>query len=390
MSRRPSRRQMKRLTRKQISRRERERRFNQRLTIGVAIVLTSVLLILGWGLYDQYVLRPQKPVATVSGVPIRLDTYQALVRYRRWDYRNHLNRLENQKRQLGEDQAYLLQYVDQQIRLARSELMNLPMVVLDELIDDQLVRQECQRRGITVSPDAVQVRLEEQFGYLRNPPTPMPTPVTATVTITVTPTPTAAPMTREQFVERSSAWFEFMQEGSAYSEQDLRRLFEGNLYREKVEEALKAEVPTTGEQIHVRHILLEAQEEADDVLARLGRGEGFEELVAELSTDETNKDSGADLGWIPRGRMVPEFDEAAFALKPGQFSGVVETQFGFHVIRVDERDANRELGPRDLAEVQRRAIDEWFAERRSSHDVVRQWDSTMVPTESPTRVPGGR
>ncbi len=210
MSRRPSRRQMKRLTRKQISRRERERRFNQRLTIGVAIVLTSVLLILGWGLYDQYVLRPQKPVATVSGVPIRLDTYQALVRYRRWDYRNHLNRLENQKRQLGEDQAYLLQYVDQQIRLARSELMNLPMVVLDELIDDQLVRQECQRRGITVSPDAVQVRLEEQFGYLRNPPTPMPTPVTATVTITVTPTPTAAPMTREQFVERSSAWFEFM------------------------------------------------------------------------------------------------------------------------------------------------------------------------------------
>jgi len=374
--------QEKQLTRKQLSRHEKEQRFNRLLILGTAGILGLIVLIFGWGLYDQYVLRPRKPVAIVAGVPIRLDTYQRLVRYRRWDYRNYLARLEEQKLQFdssAEDQAFLVQYIDQQIQQIQSWLMNTPNDALDELIDGQLAREECAKRGITVSPDEVQLRLETQFGYDRNPPTPVP--VTVTLPVTVTPTPTIAPMTQEQFTEQSAAWFRAMEEQSSYAEPDFRRLLEISLYREKLAEVIGATVPTTTEQIHARHILMATREEADKVLARLQNGEDFAALAKELSTDTSNKDQGGDLGWFPRSKMVSEFDTAAFALQPGQTSQVVQTQFGFHIIRVEEREANRPLESSDLETMKSKAVDDWYQARRTSPDVVRKWDSTMVPKD---------
>ena len=378
-----SRRRQKQPTRKQISRREKERRTTQMLVVGTSVVLCLVVLILGWGLYDQYVLQPSKPVATVAGVPIRVDTYQRLVKYRRWDYRNYLSRLESQKLQIDandDSQSFFLQYIDQQIEQLQSEITDLPTSVLEELIDDQIVRQESERRGIMVSSEEVEIRLEEQFGYDRNPPTP--TPITVTLPITVTPTPTVAPMTHEEFVEQSAGWLQIAQEATGFSEKDFLSLLEVSLYREKLEEALNAEVPTTAEQIHARHVLVETREEAEDALARLHDGEGFAELAAELSTDTTSGEEGGDLGWFARGKMVTEFEEAAFALEPGQLSEIVETQYGFHIIEVVERDANRELELSDLEAVQWEAFNSWFEARRESEDVVRYWKSSMVPKDT--------
>jgi len=372
----------KQLTRKQLSRREKEQRLNKLLILGTASLLGIVVLIFAWGLYDQYVRRPRTPVAIVSGVPIRLDTYQRLVRYRRWDYRNYLAQLEAEKQQFDaskEEEAFLVQYLDQQISQIQRWLMNVPSDVLEELIDGQLAREECAKRGITVSPEEVQLRLEAQFGYDRNPPTPVP--VSATLPITITPTPTTAPMTREQFLERSAAWLRAMEAQSGFTEQDFRRLLETSLYREKLAEVIGATVPTMTEQIHARHILLATREEAEKALARLQNGEDFAKLAQELSTDTATKDKGGDLGWLPRGKMVAEFDEAAFALQPGQISGIVETQFGFHIIRVEEREANRPLEPSDLEAAKSKAVEEWYRTRRTSPDVVRKWDSTMVPKD---------
>ena len=76
---------------------------------------------------------------------------------------------------------------------------------------------------------------------------------------------------------------------------------------------------------------------AEDVLNRVRQGGDFAALAREFSSDASNKEQGGDLGWFGRGRMLPAFEQAAFALQPGQVSDIVETQFGFHIIKVDER-----------------------------------------------------
>jgi parvulin-like peptidyl-prolyl isomerase len=80
----------------------------------------------------------------------------------------------------------------------------------------------------------------------------------------------------------------------------------------------------------------EARKRADSILERIHKGEDFATLAKENSDDPGSKTSGGDLGYFSRGRMVPQFEQAAFSLKPGQVSGVVESQFGFHIIKVED------------------------------------------------------
>jgi peptidyl-prolyl cis-trans isomerase C len=108
------------------------------------------------------------------------------------------------------------------------------------------------------------------------------------------------------------------------------------------------------EQVRARHILIRVPSEAtpadeaklkvkaDDALKRVKQGENFATLAAELS-DDGSKQSGGDLGFFPRGRMVPAFEEVAFTLQPGQTSDVLRTQFGYHIIKVEERKSGRAL-----------------------------------------------
>ena len=103
-----------------------------------------------------------------------------------------------------------------------------------------------------------------------------------------------------------------------------------------------ADMPTKVEQLHVAHILFAKREDADAALKRLQAGEDFAATAKETSQDEATKDNGGDLGWIPKGVMAPEFEAAAFQLQPGQVSPVVQTQLGFHLIKVLERDPSRE------------------------------------------------
>ncbi|HUV93677.1 MAG TPA: peptidylprolyl isomerase, partial [Anaerolineae bacterium] len=135
------------------------------------------------------------------------------------------------------------------------------------------------------------------------------------------------------------------------------------------------------DQVHARHILLETLEEAEAALVRLRDGEGFEELAAELSQDTASKDQGGDLGWFPREQMVSAFSEAAFALEPGEISGVIESEFGYHIIRVDERETDRELDATARWEAESRVVDDWFAAQRASQDIVRHWDSVLASEE---------
>jgi len=123
---------------------------------------------------------------------------------------------------------------------------------------------------------------------------------------------------------------------SQVSDADLQKFYDQN--KEKFK---------TGEQIKASHILVKTEKEAKDVLAKIKAGENFEELAKKNSVDSSAA-KGGDLGWFGKGSMVPVFEKAALALKEGQVSDVVKSDFGFHIIKLTGK---RAAGVRPLEEV---------------------------------------
>lgn len=372
------------LTKRQLSKKEREARQKRIVSILALVTAAAVLLVLAFGFYQEYVVKPCAPVATVNGKPISTRDYQAMVKYQRFEQASMIARLQDQLSQLdptAEDQQFLVQYIQQQIQQQQYNEASLPTDVLDAMIDDELVRQEAGKRNITVTADELQEEIEQQFGYIRNPPTPTPTPITATVGITVTPTPTEVPMTLEEFQQNYSQYVVALRKNADFGEPAFRRLFESSLYRTRLQDALAEEVPLTAEHVHARHILLKTEEDAKKVQERLQAGEDFSALAKELSEDTGSKEEGGDLGWFPRGQMVTEFEEAAFALQPGQTSDPVQTSYGYHIINVIERDASRALDETMLEQKKASALEDWLTEQRASEAVQSFWSSDKVPEE---------
>ncbi|MEM2107945.1 MAG: peptidylprolyl isomerase [Candidatus Bathyarchaeia archaeon] len=86
------------------------------------------------------------------------------------------------------------------------------------------------------------------------------------------------------------------------------------------------------DKVHCAHILVKTESEAKAVLERLKKGEKFSAIAQQISLCPSKK-RGGDLGTFTRGKMVKEFENAAFALKKGEVSGIVKTQFGYHIIK---------------------------------------------------------
>ena len=122
------------------------------------------------------------------------------------------------------------------------------------------------------------------------------------------------------------------------------------------------------EMVNARHILVEEEETAKDILSKLDAGEDWDALAAEYSLDTGNKDNGGSLGWFGRDVMVSEFEDAAFALEPGEISEPVKTSFGWHIIASDGKEM-RPLEDNALESAQSAVYQEWYDGVVAKHQV---------------------
>lgn len=151
------------------------------------------------------------------------------------------------------------------------------------------------------------------------------------------------------------------------TDEDVKTYYDAN--KDKLKEPAK---------IRASHILVDSESEAKDILAKLGSGADFAALAKEKSKCPS-KEKGGDLGFFSRGQMVPEFEAAAFSIQVGQLSDVIKTQFGYHIIKVEEKIPERELSFDEikdrlkqmlLADKQRERLEVLLKELKDKNKVV--------------------
>jgi peptidyl-prolyl cis-trans isomerase C len=119
-------------------------------------------------------------------------------------------------------------------------------------------------------------------------------------------------------------------------QREIARQVTADKLQKRYEERLK-QMPTE-EEVHARHILVSTEDEAKALIAEIKKGTAFDKLAREKSTDKASGAEGGDLGWFKKSDMVKEFADAAFNLKKGELTEApVKTQFGYHVIKVEDR-----------------------------------------------------
>ncbi|MFZ5820419.1 MAG: peptidylprolyl isomerase [Chloroflexota bacterium] len=414
-------------SKKHIARLERERRQTRIIQIIAIVVVASVALILGYGYLDINVLQKLQPVVEVNGEKITTKEFQARVQIQRDQLVNQYIQYLQYQQMFGMDVAAQLEQIQMSLDIPTS----VGQQVMDAMIEEALIRQEAERRGISVSAEEVEAFRREQFRFFPNgtlTPTITPTPVevvyptlsaeqmklvtvtptptigptatplpisspagTATPDLSATPTvestpaptstplPTATPYTLEGYQgQYATAMASIMETG--LTQEQYEQLFELELLRQKLFEAVTADTPQEEEQVWARHILVPDEESAKAVIERLDKGEDFAKIAQEVSQDPGSAVAGGDLGWFGKGQMVAEFETAAYALEPGQVSEPVQSSFGFHIIQVINR-ATLPLTADGYAQARETAFNDFLAKLREDAEVtIHEYWTERVPT----------
>jgi len=207
---------------------------------------------------------------------------------------------------------------------------------------------------------------------------------TPTEVVEIEPTaelPTATPYTEDAYQTQLNEFLDIMDSFAGVSHEELLWLIESDLYRDRVVKAVTADIERTEDQVWARHILVEDESTANEVLTRLEEGEDFAALAQELSTDTGSGANGGDLGWFSPGQMILPFEEAAFGLEIGGISEAIETQFGWHIIQVLGHES-RPINDSRLSTLQAEVFQAWLETQRSeaSIDIAPNWIE-FVPTD---------
>lgn len=414
------------VSRKHISRAQRDAQRRRQIILGTIVLGALVALILAGGAVYSAFFEPNRAVAVVDGEEISRRDYQKRVNYERFRLFQTAEENRTQAEELLTDPQsaqFIAQFFGQQLGQLQQIYLGIGTQSLEGLIEERLIAREAEARGITVTDAEVDEEVRRQMARLEGAQieadvtatgvaaqeatataelwTPTPTlepsatptisgtveanaditetePLTPTATpaATSTPLPTATPniLSDDTFATTYADFLSQMQNRAGFTEAEFRNVLRYELLREKLQEAYEAEVEveTTEEQVHVAHILVETEEAAQGAVERLNAGEAFEDLAAELSSDTANAQQGGELEWFGRNDSLdPAFIEASFALtEPDQVSAPVQSQFGWHLIRLLE-------GPTQRAQ----AFSDWLSEQRSSETVQRFWTEDDVPDD---------
>ena len=200
-------------------------------------------------------------------------------------------------------------------------------LVLDDLIAQTLLAQAAVKAGHTVDDTALQTRIDELSTNLGGQ-------------------------------EKLADWIIRNGYGDDSFQSTLRRSMLAAWQRDE----LFAAVPITAEQVHARQILVLHEQTANDLYAQLQAGADFATLAYRYDPL-----TGGDLGWFPRGVLTqPAVEKAAFSLKPGEYSSVIPTGFGYHLVQVIDKDPAHALSPEALRAAQQKALETWITEQTAS------------------------
>jgi peptidyl-prolyl cis-trans isomerase C len=198
--------------------------------------------------------------------------------------------------------------------------------VLDDLINQVLLAQGAQAQGFSLEEAEVQARVDRLAGQAGGP-------------------------------DRLAEW----QAAHGYSDASFRLALRRQILAAWMRDAVIAAVPETAEQVHIRQILLYNADTAQQVWAQLQSGMAFDALAAQYDPA-----TQGELGWLPRGYLLqPAMEAAAFALQAGQFSEVIQTSIGYHILLVIERDPGHPLAPDARLALQNQALADWLHEQRA-------------------------
>jgi peptidyl-prolyl cis-trans isomerase C len=204
-------------------------------------------------------------------------------------------------------------------------------VVMDDLINQVLLAQAAKEAGFSVSKQDLQNRIDQLAA-------------------------------KSGGANGLAAW----EKQNGYTDQSFQLSLTRSIAAAWQRDQIISEVPTTAPQVHARQIRVNTEAEAQSILVKLQSGVNFATLSFYYE-----RDTGGDLGWFPRGYLtVPEVENAAFALKPGEYSQIIQSKQGYHIVQVLESDPNRLLSADARLILQEQALKKWIDDHRAQSKIT--------------------
>ncbi len=392
------------------SRAEREAQLQKWVVRGIAAIILVLVVLVGIAFAVEQWIVPSQPLAVVNGEDITVGQF-------RDEYSLERNRILlqlNQVQAAGFDLQQLAQQEPYRTWLSEANVPDqLGWRVINDMVDDRLLAQEALTRNITVNEAAVQAEIESFFGFdptevaligveptATLEPTATPTPfVSPTPSPTATVAPTLAPDEEQEVIEPTitpqptvvepTLSAEEVRQNFEDTEQSFRSYFSragvpeetvASFFERLALESLLAENLVSADSsllyADARHILVEDEETAEQVLRALQQGESFADLARAISADTGSGYRGGELGEAYVGNYVREFREAIEAAELGELAGPVESEFGFHIIQVRSKE-ERPAPETQIEQAQQQAYAQFIEalreEQAESFEIFDSW-----------------